>query len=364
RIEGFDRIIGEERTQRSLRTRMAFTLIEDQLADGGRFSLRGLQDAMFNNRSMSEQLWRKDLVAMCREEPGVPPEACDVLERWSGRDDHDAPGGLLFRRFADRALGARPTPFRNPFDPEDPVGTPNGLDTDNPEVRKALHDAISDLEQHGLPLDSPLSALQYETRGERIPLHGGPDRLGLFNVIDTVYDNERGYTDVGYGATYIQAVQFTPGGCGVEARTVLAHSLSTDPTSPFFANGTHLFRDKQWVDQPFCGRDVDQRTQLVQRFGTGERRGTTTRRRRKLVSGVRYRRGRLHFRLARRARLTITVRRGRRVVAKRRIVRRAGRHAIRLRLRSARRHRVTIVARRAGERVRVRGVIRPARRRR
>src|SRR5918999_5086203 len=187
---------------------MAFTIIEDQLAKGP-FSLRGLQDAMFNNRVKLEELWRPELVKMCREEPGIPAEACDALERWSGRDDLDARGALLFRRFAERALGGTPSPFRTPFDPEDPVGTPNGLDTENPQVRQALRDALGDLEAAGVPFDAPLSALQYETRGERIPLHGGPDRMGLFNVIDTLWNPEKGYTDVNYGATYIQAVQFT-----------------------------------------------------------------------------------------------------------------------------------------------------------
>jgi acyl-homoserine-lactone acylase len=363
RIEGFDRIIGEERTVRSPRTRMAFTIIEDQLANGGRFSLRSLQDAMFDNRVKLEELWRAELIAMCREEPGVPPEACDALERWSGRDDADANGSALFRRFADRAIGASPTPYRTEFDENDPVGTPSGLNTDNPQVRQALHDAISDLEAKGLPLDAPLSALQYETRGERIALHGGPDRLGLFNVIDTLYDAEKGYTDVGYGATYIQAVQFAGDACGPEARTVLGHSLSTDPSSPFFANGTRLFASKEWVDQPFCRDDVEARTQVVDRFGRGGTApaATTRRRRAKLVRGVRYRRGKLRFRLARRARLAITVKRGRRVVRRVRTTRRAGRHAIRIRLRAGRRYRVTIVARRPGERVRVRGVIRPRR---
>ncbi|HEV2812497.1 MAG TPA: penicillin acylase family protein, partial [Solirubrobacteraceae bacterium] len=297
RIEGFDRIIGEERTVRSPRTRMAMRIVEDGLANGGRFSLRSLQDAMFNNRGMLEELWRTELVAMCREEPGVPAQACDVLERWSGRDDVDARGAPLFRRFAERALGANPSPFRTPFDPEDPVGTPSGLNTDNPQVRQALHDAIGDLAAAKLPLDAPLSAIQYETRGERIPLHGGPNRLGLFNVIDTLYDPDKGYTDVGYGATYIQAVQFTAGGCGLEARTVLGHSLSTDPTSPFFANGTKLFRDKQWVDQPFCERDVEALTQLAERFGARGGGRKARRAGRRLVSGVRFRRGRLHFRL-------------------------------------------------------------------
>jgi acyl-homoserine-lactone acylase len=358
RIEGFDRIIGEERTVRSPRTRMAFRIIEDQLANGGRFSLRSLQDAMFNNRVMLGELWRDELVAMCREEPGVPPEACDVLERWSGRDDVDAAGSPLFRRFAERALGATPSPFRTPFDPEDPVGTPNGLDTENPQVRQALHDAIADLEAAGLPLDAPLSAIQYETRGERIPLHGGPDRMGLFNVIDTLYDPERGYTDLNYGATYIQAVQFGDRACGPEARTVLGHSLATDPSSPFFANGTKLFLNKEWVDQPFCEADVEARTQEVARYGRG---GTApaARTRRKLVTRVRYRGGKLRFRLARRARLRITVRRGRRVIRRVRTTRRPGRHAIRVRLRPGRRYRVTIVARRKRERMNVRGVIRP-----
>ncbi|HEX2084644.1 MAG TPA: penicillin acylase family protein, partial [Solirubrobacteraceae bacterium] len=356
RIEGFDRIIGEERTQRSLRTRMAFTIVEDQLRDGGRFSLRALQDAMFNNRLMSEQLWRAELIAMCREEPGVPPQACDVLERWSGRDDHDAPGALLFRRFAERARGAQPSPFRTPFDPDDPVGTPSGLATDNPQVRDALHGAIEDVQSQGLPLDAPLSTLQYETRGERIPLHGGPDRLGLFNVIDTVYDPERGYTDVGYGATYIQAVQFTNGGCGLEARTVLGHSLSTDPTSPWFANGTKLFRDKQWVDQPFCERDVEQRTQLVQRFGSPERRARR-RARRRLLSGVRFRRGRLTFRLRRAASVRVRVRRGGRLVRRIAISGVRGRQGVRLRLPRGR-YRVTVVARAGRERVRVRRTVR------
>ena len=362
RIEGFDRIIGEERTVRSPRTRMAFTIIEDQLRDGGRFSLRTLQDAMFNNRVLLGELWRPELVEMCRTEPGIPPEACDVLERWSGRDDVDAAGAPLFRRFAERALGANPSPFRNEFDPEDPVGTPNGLNTENPQVRQALHDAIADLEALGLPLDAPLSAIQYETRGERIPLHGGPDRMGLFNVIDTLFDAEKGYTDVNYGATYIQAVQFGDKACGPDARTVLAHSLATEPSSPFYANGTKLFLGKEWVDQPFCEADVEARTQPTESFGRGgtaPARTDAARRRRKLVTRVRYRRGKLRFTLARRARLRITVKRGRRVVRRIARTRRAGRQAFRIRLRPARRYRVVIVARRAGERVRVRGVIRP-----
>ena len=360
RIEGYPRIIGEERTVRSPRTRMALTIIEDQLANGGRFSLRSLQDAMFNNRVKLEELWRADLIEMCRSEPEVPAEACDALEHWSGRDDIDANGGLLFRRFADRAIASNNSPFAVPFDPEDPVGTPRGLDTSNPEVHQALRDAIDDVEFADLPLDAPLRERQYEFRDDRFPLHGGPDRLGLFNVIDTVWDRYKGYTKINYGATYIQAVQFTGAGCGLEARTVLAHSQSTDPSSPYYNNGTRLFMRKQWVDQPFCARDVEENTDLVARYGTGAPRGTRPAR---LLTNVHYRNGRLYFRLARAARLTITARHAGRVARRKTITRRAGSRSVRLRLRGGRRYRLTIVARSGDERRRATGIIVPATRR-
>jgi acyl-homoserine-lactone acylase len=351
RLEGFPRIIGEERTVRSLRTRLGFRLIEDELAGGGRFTLSELQDAAFNNRQFAGELWRDELVEMCRTSPGVPAEACDVLARWEVRDDLDSRGALLFRRFAERALTGAATVFDVPFDPEDPIGTPRGLNTENPAVRSALPAAIEDLRQAGVSFDAPLSALQYEERGERIPLHGGSNVVGLFNVIVTKFSTEKGYTDVEAGATYVQAVQFTDGACPVEPRTVLAHSQSTDPTSPFFANGTKLFSRKEWVDMPFCERDVLARTRLTGRFGraagtTRKRRGA---RRQTLLRDIRVlgtgRRARLSFRLTQRARVQVTVTRGRRVVRRVRVTRKAGRHVVRLRLGRSQAYRVRLSAR-------------------
>jgi acyl-homoserine-lactone acylase len=340
RLEGFPRIIGEERTTRSLRTRLGFRIIEDELAGGGRFTQRELQDAMFNNRQFAAELWRDELVAMCRQSPGVPPEACDILERWDRRDDLESKGAVLFRRFAERAITASPSPYDVPFDPNDPIGTPRGLNTENPQVRAALPAAIEDLRSLGVPLDAPLSAVQFETRGERIPLHGGTNVVGLFNVIVTAFKPDKGYTDVSAGATYVQAVQFTDETrCPVNGKTVLAHSQSTDPASPFFANGTKLFSRKEWVDVPFCAVDVAERTKLTRSFGAGaskragrrtRRAGRTTLLRRVRIVG-RGRRARLVFGLTRRARVTVSVRRGKRVVRRVRVVRRAGTYSVRLR---------------------------------
>jgi acyl-homoserine-lactone acylase len=74
--------------------------------------------------------------------------------RWDLHENLGSKGAVLFRRFWDRALTAQPSPWSHQFDPSDPVHTPYGLDTGNPQVRDALGDAIKDLRDAGIPLDA------------------------------------------------------------------------------------------------------------------------------------------------------------------------------------------------------------------
>ena len=45
------------------------------------------------------------------------------------------------------------------------------------------------------------------------------------------------------------------GGCP-DDRSILTYSLSTNPKSPYYADQTRMFSDKEWVDPPFCPREV------------------------------------------------------------------------------------------------------------
>ncbi|MBA2349170.1 MAG: penicillin acylase family protein [Solirubrobacterales bacterium] len=269
-LEGFSRVIGDEQTTRGLRTRMGITLAEERLADtdgepgGPKFDVENLSRIEFNNRGKAAELWREPLVAYCRANPTVPSSigpvdataACDVLAAWSGRDDLDAPGAVLFRRFATRALGAIPSPYTVAFDNADPVNTPRGLATENPQVQLALGDAIRDLAGAGIPVDAGLRGYQFEKRGsEEVPIHGGPGGTGVFNVITAPFNAKRGFPDVVHGSSYVQVVE-TGGGCP-KAKTILTYSQSTDPTSPYFADQTKLYSEKKWIDQPFCRKDIE-----------------------------------------------------------------------------------------------------------
>ena len=197
-LEGFARIIGDERTERALRTRSGLAMIEERLAGtdglpGNRFTRQQLQDTVFMNRQYAGELWRDQLAAFCEANPTMTGSngpvdvsaACPVLRAWDLHDNLDSNGAILFRRFASRALGAVPvvgTPglYTTQFDANDAVHTPNGLNTANPVVEQSFADAVSDLRNAGIPLDAPLRGYQFERRGsEAIPIHGGPGTVGV-----------------------------------------------------------------------------------------------------------------------------------------------------------------------------------------
>jgi acyl-homoserine-lactone acylase len=278
-LEGFDRIIGDERTERSLRTRSGLVQVEQRLTgsdgwSGDRYTLRQLQDTVFQNRQYAGELWRNDLVAFCEASPTMTgsngpvdvSEACPVLRAWDLKDDLDSRGAILFRRFASLALNAVPvagTPglFTNQFDANDPVHTPYGLNIGNPAVEQSFADAVQDLRDAGIPLDAPLRDWQYERRGsERIPIHGGPGGVGVFNAINVSWTGSganAGYSNVPHGSSFVMAAQFTDDpDCTVDTRTILTYSQSTNPNSPYFADQTRMFSNKEWVDERFCEDEI------------------------------------------------------------------------------------------------------------
>jgi acyl-homoserine-lactone acylase len=276
-LEGFARIIGDERTARSLRTRIGLIMTQhrvdgtDGLGPRG-FTRQDMQDMVFSDRQYAGELTRDALVGMCRSFTGGlaptssgPPvpvgDACDVLAAWDLHENLDSKGAELFRRFWDHASGAQPSPFSHPFDVNDPVNTPNTLDTNNPTVRTALGDAINDLNQANVPLDAAPGDVQAVTRhGQRIPLHGGvADPNGEFNALYTNFDPHSGFSEPYLGSSYVQVVTWNDQPCP-DAATILTYSQSANPDSPFSADQTQLYSRKQWVPERFCPSDVQANT--------------------------------------------------------------------------------------------------------
>jgi acyl-homoserine-lactone acylase len=291
-LTGFDRIVGDEETARTLRTRVGLQMVLDRAAGeddwgdqaGGRWNREILEQAVFDNRQFAGELMVEDLLAFCRSTPGVPTTsgppvetaaACDALEGWDVRDDLDSTGAILFRRFVSNLQGMAspvgdPTgtgvlglPWRTPFSVDDPVTTPRDLNTADPRVATALGDAISDLDGAGIPLDAPLGAWQYDDRGdgERIPIHGGPGGVGVFNAINVRWDGdpsdgEAGYPEVTHGSSFVMVATWKDEGCPVDASALVTYSQSDDTTSPHLADQTRLFSEKRFLPMRFCEADI------------------------------------------------------------------------------------------------------------
>jgi acyl-homoserine-lactone acylase len=268
-LTGYERVFGSIGTPRSLRTRGA---IEDVAAMAGRgdLTVKDLQRQQFANRAPAGDLAADDAARACAALPGGMAtgsdgtavdvtEACGALKAWDHSMDTGSRGALLFDRFWRKLIAAVPTAqlWKVPFSAADPVRTPNTLNTDAPGFARALADTVTELRTAGIALDAKLGTNQFVVRGgQRIPVPGGTESLGVWNKIEPVWSAAAGgYTEVSTGSSYIQAVGWDGSRCPV-ARTLLTYSQSSNPTSAHFADQTRLFSAEKWVTSRFCEKDI------------------------------------------------------------------------------------------------------------
>ena len=275
-LVGYDRIIGTENSKLSLRTRRGQTMISQQLSKG-KFNHEIMMEMMFNDRNLLADLWRDDLVGLMSKLAAVDKrmgKAADILKAWDKTDSLDSPGALLFRRIAEQLIGISipagttysPTipmtsGFLNPFNSEDPVNTPSGLNVQNPMVLIAVISTLNEFDKLGIPYDASLRDHQYVERGnDKIPLHGGSDSLGLYCVIESNWDPaKKAYVNPYHGNTYIQVVSFE-GKEYPRMSTITTYSLSQNVNSPWYKDQTLMYSNKEWIDLPFSEADIAAQT--------------------------------------------------------------------------------------------------------
>ncbi len=291
-LTGYPEVLGNEKQQRTLRTRSGLKMIqellhsnnatdsaEDSIVLGDSISDRkisraDLQQLLFANENYAGEIIRDDLVVLCKKNPSVKLEgdktvdlraACDVLDSWDLHSNIESRGAHLFREFLAAANDYQYTrylpksfKFKVPFDEAHPLDTPRGLNTnDNPTVLLSLAKAIVRLERAGIALDAKLGDVQSVTRnGVVIPLHGGQEIEGVFNKVEANFEGSEGYPEVTrWSSSWIMATEFSDDGPSIKA--LLTYSLSANPDSPYFYDQTQMYSDKQWLDIPFADSQVN-----------------------------------------------------------------------------------------------------------
>lgn len=256
-LTGFPRIIGDEGTARSLRTRLGYKQILERLAGtdglaGNKFSLEKLQQILFSNRNLSAELLTVAVVKNC---PATLEKPCSILVKWDKRENLESVGAVIWREFWTKAK--KIDLWAVPFDAANPVNTPRDLKTDPAileQVYGALTDAVTELEKQKVPLDASLGSVQYAVRGDKqIPVHGGASDEGVYNYQGSVLKD--GHYEPLHGSSYIQTVtwdaDFNP-----QAEALLSYSLSPQSDNAHYADQTELYAQKKFLKLPFSDAQI------------------------------------------------------------------------------------------------------------
>ena len=272
-LTGYSPLVSVAGTPQSLRTRRGIGWLEATLQRQGavptrRITLEQLQRMVLDNHVHLADLVLDDLLSLC---PGGAlaasggsaewAQACAALAAWNRTAGVDANIGYGYlEAFALGFLPEASEVWRVPFDPADPVNTPRGLRVEDPavaaRVRAAMEGAVRQVAASGWQQGQRWGDIQVATRGaRRIPVPGGGEQLGVYNMMDSRSATGQGTREVVSGTSYLQAVGFTVD--GPRARALLAYSQSANPQSPCSADQTERFSRGDWVELPFTPAQIE-----------------------------------------------------------------------------------------------------------
>jgi acyl-homoserine-lactone acylase len=274
KLEGYARIIGCEKCQRTMRTRMVDHYVIDQLKKG-KISPQTLRGFEHQNRVWAAEAMgtNADLVEVCVKAEGSMTDACNALANWDRHSNIGSRGYALFEAFATRlpqpslpiTVGPDPN-WKVQFSASDPVDTPRDLDESKSGIVDAMKSAIASLRDKNIAMNATWGSLQVagDTGAPPIPLGGGEgDDTGNANALASrnPVANTDHFKPVTYGSSHIEAISFLPDG-KVDTKTILTYGQSENPKRAIISSDqTKLFSEKKWVSFPWTTSQIaDQKT--------------------------------------------------------------------------------------------------------
>jgi len=168
-------------------------------------------------------------------------DAAQVLNAWDRNANNDSRGAVLFQNWARRALRARGPVFAIPWNPADPLDTPDGL-ADLAAMAGLLDTVAGEmLEQYGR-LDvgwGEVNRIQHQ--GLDLPANGAASELGVFRVAAGRPAGD-GTQRVLAGDSWVGVIEFAD---QPRARVLLSYGNSSQPDSPSNGDQYRLFSEQR-----------------------------------------------------------------------------------------------------------------------
>ena len=289
-LTGFARVIGDERTARSLRTRLGLTMIAGAARGHGRpaaargspcTTWRRWRWATASTRAScgATSSWtsatRTRPVTVSSAGPVDVSAACPMLARWdlattSTRPARSSSAGSPRTLFsartttaADRDLKRAVRRARTRSSPTRSTPRPgqHARAASTPTTRSSAGRSptpCNDLRSARTSRSTaPCAGYQYDTRGgKRIPIHGGPGDARRLQRDQLPWEPRSGYPDVTHGSASSPRWASAAARCPVRQYTFVTYSESENPSSPHNSDYTRAFSRKRWEPEPFCAGQV------------------------------------------------------------------------------------------------------------
>jgi acyl-homoserine-lactone acylase len=193
------------------------------------------------------------LVAAASEAEGeLARRAAEVLSAWDRHTEADSRGAVLFRAWL-LAAGPPTRLFAQPFDPEDPLGTPSGL-ADPATAVAALEEAAAAVEAAHGALDVPWGEV-FRLRQDDLdlPANGGPGALGIFRVTGFQEDDDGLHVAVG-GDSFVAVVELSD---PPRAQALIGYGNASRPGSPHRTDQLALYAENRLRPVPATWEEVE-----------------------------------------------------------------------------------------------------------
>lgn len=293
-ITGVSPLWGPVGNQQSLRSRLGQKMLAEGGSVDGRFTRADLVDRLIGNRNFLGEEVLADLLAACQAQGETPvttangdvniKPGCDALGAWNGTMNLNSVGAMMFREFATEFNRNRQ--WQVPYDPTQPVTTPNTLAANN-TVLQQFAVAQQRITDAGFNVAATLGEVQFVEKsladgspsGMKLPWGGSSNVEGGFNVFRSNMGNDGtllprhtypqlpgsdlsavgGGYHITYGSSWMFAMEFTD--AGPVADGLLTYSQSSNTESDHFNDQTLLYSSEPQLRQLyFTNADIDANT--------------------------------------------------------------------------------------------------------